>query len=167
MDSFLGAHPIHPKIFLTKTYDRHGMEESDFSMEASFYFVRVKSNPYASYCGVHGDDKVQKVIDLHTQLTYFNNVKKILREKRGDEDIKSLLARAVYLITIRSNDYFVENSSIYTHEKCISMVVGNLTALIKGIPEMGGRKFGVLNQPFMGCYPIIKAAINGTKEAWI
>lgn len=30
---------------------------------------------------------------------------------------------------------------------------------------MGGRKFGILNQPSLGCFPIIKAAINGTKDA--
>ncbi|XP_058762401.1 GDSL esterase/lipase 5-like isoform X1 [Vicia villosa] len=105
------------------------------------------------------------VIDLHTQLTYFKNVKKILREKHGDEETTTLLARAVYLITIGSNDYFAENSTVYTHEKYVSMVVGNLTTVIKGIHEMGGRKFGILNQPSLGCFPIIKAAINGTKDA--
>lgn len=32
---------------------------------------------------------------------------------------------------------------------------------------MGGRKFGILNQPSLGCFPIIKAVINGTKDACI
>jgi len=72
-----------------------------------------------------------QVIDLKTQLTYFKNVKKVLRQKLGDEETTTLLAKAVYLINIGGNDYFAENSSLYTHEKYVSMVVGNLTTVIK------------------------------------
>jgi len=71
------------------------------------------------------------VIDLKTQLNYLKNVKKVLRQKLGDEETTTLLAKAVYLINIGGNDYFVENSSLYTHEKYVSMVVGNLTDVIK------------------------------------
>ncbi|XP_073226947.1 GDSL lipase-like isoform X2 [Cicer arietinum] len=104
-----------------------------------------------------------KVIDLKTQLTYFKNVKKELRQKLGDEETTSLLARAVYLINIGSNDYSVYLSEKYTQQKYVHMVVGNLTTVIQGIHEMGGRKFGVLNQPSTGCFPVIKAVVNGTK----
>jgi hypothetical protein len=72
-----------------------------------------------------------QVIDLKTQLNYFKNVKKVLRQKLGDEETTTMLAKAVYLINIGNNDYFVENSSLYTHEKYVSMVVGNLTDVIK------------------------------------
>jgi len=72
-----------------------------------------------------------QVTDLKTQLTYLKNVKKVLRQKLGYEETTTLLARAVYLINIGGNDYFVENSSLYTHEKYVSMVVGNLTNVIK------------------------------------
>ncbi|KEH18898.1 putative SGNH hydrolase-type esterase domain-containing protein [Medicago truncatula] len=104
------------------------------------------------------------VKDLKTQLTYFKNVKQELRQKLGDAETTTLLAKAVYLINIGSNDYFSENSSLYTHEKYVSMVVGNLTDVIKGIHEIGGRKFGILNQPSLGCFPTIKAFVNGTKS---
>ncbi|KEH18902.1 putative SGNH hydrolase-type esterase domain-containing protein [Medicago truncatula] len=104
------------------------------------------------------------VTDLKTQLTYLKNVKKVLRQRLGDEETTTLLAKAVYLINIGGNDYFVENSSLYTHEKYVSMVVGNLTTVIKRIHEIGGRKFGILNQPSFGCFPIIKALVNGTKS---
>ncbi|WJX87001.1 hypothetical protein P8452_69235 [Trifolium repens] len=103
------------------------------------------------------------VIDLKTQLTYFKNVRKILRQRHGDKETTILLSKAVYLINIGTNDYFQENSSLYTHQKYVSMVVGNLTTVIKGIYDLGGRKFGILNQPSMGCFPTIKAFVNGTK----
>jgi len=64
-------------------------------------------------------------------LTYFKNVKKVLSHRLGDEETTTLLAKAVYLINIGGNDYFVENSSLYTHEKYVSIVVGNLTTVIK------------------------------------
>ncbi|KEH18901.1 GDSL esterase/lipase 1 [Medicago truncatula] len=105
-----------------------------------------------------------RVIDLKTQLNYFKNVKKVLRQRLGDEETTTLLAKAVYLINIGNNDYFAENSSLYTHEKYVSMVVGNLTDVIKGIYEMGGRKFGILNQLSLGCFPAIKAFVNGSKS---
>ncbi|XP_045806172.1 GDSL esterase/lipase 5-like isoform X3 [Trifolium pratense] len=104
------------------------------------------------------------VIDLKTQLTYFKNVKKILRQRYGNKETTTLLSKAVYLINIGVNDYFQENSSLYTHEKYVSMVVGNLTTVIKGIYDLGGRKFGILNQPSKGCFPTIKAFVNGTKS---
>lgn len=103
------------------------------------------------------------VIDLETQLTYFKNVKNVLRQKLGDEETTTLLAKAVYLINIGGNDYFAENSSLYTHEKYVSMVVGNITTWIKGVHEIGGRKFGLLNTPSIGCFPFVNALVNGTK----
>lgn len=71
------------------------------------------------------------MIDLKTQLTYFKNVKKELRQKLGDEETTSLLARAVYLINIGSNDYSVYLSEKYTQQKYVHMVVGNLTTVIQ------------------------------------
>ncbi|KAK7258444.1 hypothetical protein RIF29_24021 [Crotalaria pallida] len=106
-----------------------------------------------------------QVIDLKTQLSYFKNVSNVLRQELGDAETKTLLAKAVYLINIGSNDYFVpltENSSS-THEKYVDMVVGNLTNVIKGIHKIGGRKIGVLNQPPFGCIPAIKTLLNGTE----
>ena len=74
------------------------------------------------------------VIDLKTQLSYFKKVSKILSQELGDAETTTLLAKAVYLINIGSNDYLVsltENSSVFTAEKYVDMVVGNLTTVIK------------------------------------
>lgn len=47
------------------------------------------------------------MIDLKTQLSYFNIVEKQLKQKLGDEEAKTFLSKAVYLISIGSNDYSV------------------------------------------------------------
>lgn len=110
------------------------------------------------------------VIDLKTQLSYFKKVSKILSQELGDAETTTLLAKAVYLINIGSNDYLVsltENSSVFTAEKYVDMVVGNLTTVIKGIHKTGGRKFGVLNQSALGCIPLVKALLNGSKGSCV
>ena len=74
------------------------------------------------------------MIDLKTQLSYFKKVSKVLRQELGVAETTTLLAKAVYLINIGSNDYEVyltEKSSVFTPEKYVDMVVGSLTAVIK------------------------------------
>ncbi|KAH1196245.1 GDSL esterase/lipase 5 [Glycine max] len=111
------------------------------------------------------------VIDLKTQLSYFKKVSKVLRQDLGDAETTTLLAKAVYLISIGGNDYEISlsenSSSTHTTEKYIDMVVGNLTTVIKGIHKTGGRKFGVFNLPAVGCVPFVKALVNGSKGSCV
>ncbi|KAK4269025.1 hypothetical protein QN277_022234 [Acacia crassicarpa] len=109
------------------------------------------------------------VIDLKTQLSYFKRVIKVLRQERGDAETKSLVAGAVYLISIGSNDYLgplSQNSSIissYSPEKYVDMVIGNLTTVIKEMHNQGGRTFGFVNLGPLGCTPLVKALLNGSE----
>ncbi|KAK7338221.1 hypothetical protein VNO77_18823 [Canavalia gladiata] len=108
------------------------------------------------------------VIDLKTQLSNFKKVSKVLRQQVGNAETTTLLAKAVYFINIGTNDYVVplsENWSVTsnTTEKYVDMVVGNLTTVIKGIHKTGGRKFGVLNLPALGCIPVVKTLVNGSE----
>ncbi|KAJ9691837.1 hypothetical protein PVL29_011113 [Vitis rotundifolia] len=104
-----------------------------------------------------------KVINLNTQLTYFKNMEKLLRQKLGDEAAKKILLEAVYLISIGTNDYlspYFTNSSVlqsYPQKLYRHMVIGNLTVVIKEIYEQGGRKLGVLSLGPLGCIPAMKA----------
>ena len=80
-----------------------------------------------------------QVIDLNTQLNYFKNMETLLKHKLGEEEANTFLVKAVYLICIGSNDYFVPfttNSSVlksYFPEKYVNMVIGNLTTAIRVI----------------------------------
>ena len=80
-----------------------------------------------------------QVIDLNTQVRYFKNIEKLLRQELGDAEAKRLLGRALYIISIGSNDYLapiVQNSSMlrsYSKDEYVAMVIGNLTVSIKVI----------------------------------
>ncbi|KAK7275519.1 hypothetical protein RIF29_16638 [Crotalaria pallida] len=106
------------------------------------------------------------VIDLKSQLKHFIEVEKLVKLELGDTEARRLLSRALYLFSIGSNDYlapFISNSTtLQKHpiEVYVNMVIGNLTTEIK----KGGRKFGFLNLPPLGCLPVMKALVPGTKD---
>ncbi|KAK4591488.1 hypothetical protein RGQ29_021620 [Quercus rubra] len=98
-------------------------------------------------CGTPKD----AVIDLKTQLQYFKKLEKLLREKLGVGETKTLLARAVYLINIGFDGYgvllFTTNSSAlqsYPQEEY-------------EIYKKGGRKFVIPNLGPFGCLPFARA----------
>ncbi|KAF7843660.1 GDSL esterase/lipase 5 [Senna tora] len=108
------------------------------------------------------------VINLKTQLSYFKRVSKKLKQKLGDAEAKSLVARAVYLIHIGSNDYLAlaQNSTLitsYSPQKYVDLVIGNLTIVIQEMHKQGGRKFGLLKLAPLGCVPLVKALVNGSE----
>ncbi|CAK7338926.1 unnamed protein product [Dovyalis caffra] len=104
-----------------------------------------------------------KAIDLKTQLSYFKNLEKQLRQKLGASEVKKLLSTAVYMLNIGSNDYlssFLTNSTVlqsYSREESVKMVIGNLTTVIQEIYKIGGRKFGISNMAVLGCVPALRA----------
>ncbi|KAI9102988.1 hypothetical protein K1719_023427 [Acacia pycnantha] len=51
----------------------------------------------------------------------------------------------------------------YSQQQFIDIVIGNLTAAIKEIHTLGGRKFGFVNMGPGGCSPVMKILLNGTK----
>lgn len=68
------------------------------------------------------------MIDLKTQLSYFEIVEKQLMQKLGETEAETLLSNAVYLFSIGSNDVFdfATNTSVfcwqYSKEDYIGMV---------------------------------------------
>ncbi|CAK7338924.1 unnamed protein product [Dovyalis caffra] len=103
------------------------------------------------------------VIDLKTQLSYFKNLEKQLRQKLGASEVKTLFSTAVYMFSIGSHDYsilFTSNSAMlksHSREEYVKMVIGNTTTMIQEIYKIGGRKFGLLNLAAIGCVPALRA----------
>ncbi|CAL0322886.1 unnamed protein product [Lupinus luteus] len=112
------------------------------------------------------------VVNLNTQVSYFKNVKKLFSKKVGDAEAKELISKSVYLFHIGGNDYSTlleTNSSLllpHDHQQFVDMVIGNLTNVIKEIYNLGGKKFGFLNVPPIGCSPSIRIRVsNGSTGA--
>ncbi|KAF8089068.1 hypothetical protein N665_0519s0025 [Sinapis alba] len=97
------------------------------------------------------------VISLRTQLDHYKKVERLWRIKFGKEESKKRISRAVYLISIGFNDYsspFLTNQSLsISMSQHVDIVIGNLTTFIHELYKIGGRKFGFLNVPDLGCFP--------------
>ncbi|XP_010273222.1 PREDICTED: GDSL esterase/lipase 5-like [Nelumbo nucifera] len=109
-----------------------------------------------------------EVIDLKTQLKYFEEMETSLRHKLGDAETKKFLSRAVYLFSIGNNDYMSPFSTVSSmqetsQKELVGRVIGNLTAVIKEIHDRGGRKFAFLNMGPLGCLPGMRALAPGRK----
>ncbi|GMN36773.1 hypothetical protein TIFTF001_006288 [Ficus carica] len=113
------------------------------------------------------------VIDLKTQLRNYKKVEGWLRHKVGSVGAEVTLSKAVYLFSIGTNDYmsiFLTNSTVLTtfsHSQYVHMVIGNLTAVLKEIYTLGGRKFGFMNLPEFGCSPGIRITKQDTDGSCI
>ncbi|XP_059456463.1 GDSL esterase/lipase 1-like [Corylus avellana] len=107
------------------------------------------------------------VIDLKTQLGFFKNLASLFRKKLGDAETKTFLGRSVYLINIGSNDYATNSSLLQSisQQEFVDMVIGNLTTVIKEIYKEGGRKFGFVSVPPLGCVPFARALKPGNTGA--
>ncbi|XP_062087918.1 GDSL esterase/lipase 1-like [Humulus lupulus] len=99
------------------------------------------------------------VISLKTQIGYFKNVSRLLREKLGEAEAITLLSKAVFLFSVGANDYsflFDTNSSAldsFSREEFVGLVIGNISSAIEEIYKTGGRKFGLQNVRPMACVP--------------
>ncbi|KAK4774095.1 hypothetical protein SAY87_029114 [Trapa incisa] len=120
------------------------------------------------------------VIDLKSQMRGFGKVESQLVQRLGKSKARSKLSKAVYMFCIGSNDYmspFLTNSThlfaSYSKRAYVGMVVGNLTTVVKEIYEKGGRRFGFINLPPLGCLPglrLIGAWNNGScfeEPSWL
>ncbi|PON62550.1 Lipase [Trema orientale] len=111
------------------------------------------------------------VVDLQTQLRYFKKVERQLSRKLGSAKAKTLISSAVYLFSVGGNDYlspFTADSSFYkkfSKKEYVGMVFGNFTQVLQEIYKMGGRKFGFVSVPPLGCLPGTKILEPGNKGA--
>ncbi|EEF46208.1 GDSL esterase/lipase 5 [Ricinus communis] len=113
--------------------------------------------------GVLPETNQGMVIDLPTQLKYFEEVEKSLTEKLGETRAKEIIEEAVYFISIGSNDYmggYLGNPKMqenYIPEVYVGMVIGNLTNAIQALYQKGARKFAFLSLCPLGCLPTLRA----------
>ncbi|RAL37528.1 hypothetical protein DM860_000222 [Cuscuta australis] len=113
------------------------------------------------------------VVELLTQLKYFKDVKKHLRKKHGSSKTTKLLSKSVYMFSIGGNDYlvpFVANGKsqmlqFYSKKEYVSMVIGNLTTVLRGIYYEGGRKFVTITVPPLGRLPYTRGYNNGNRTS--
>nr|GMD37095.1 GDSL esterase/lipase 1-like [Ipomoea batatas] len=103
------------------------------------------------------------VIDLGTQLRHFEELESSLIKKLGPENVTKIISKAVYFISMGSNDYIggyfgnPKMQELHGPEEYVGLVIGNLTEAIQKLYEKGARKFGFLNLSPLGCLPVLRA----------
>ncbi|XP_030523859.1 GDSL esterase/lipase 1-like [Rhodamnia argentea] len=106
------------------------------------------------------------VVDLKMQLKQLEQLEKKLRKEMGSEKAKRIIKEGVYLISIGSNDYSSYNPAQFqsiSTEDYVGIVIGNITTVLKGIYEEGGRKFAMIGVGPLGCAPSSRASTrNGS-----
>ncbi|KAL3723526.1 hypothetical protein ACJRO7_035671 [Eucalyptus globulus] len=118
--------------------------------------------------GALGDTYEGFVVDLKMQLKQLEQLEKKLEKEMGSERAKKIIKEGVYLISIGSSEYalpFFSNPTLFqsiSMEDYVGMVIGNITTVLKGIYEVGGRKFAMIGIGQLGCVPIMRPAENGS-----
>ncbi|CAI9097352.1 OLC1v1033752C1 [Oldenlandia corymbosa var. corymbosa] len=103
------------------------------------------------------------VIDLKTQLEYFDKVRLSWIEKFGEAETENIISDAVYFISMGSNDYmggYLGNPKmqhLHPPEEFVKMVIGNLSQGIQELYGRGARKFAFLSLCPLGCLPALRA----------
>ncbi|KAF7846958.1 hypothetical protein BT93_L3539 [Corymbia citriodora subsp. variegata] len=102
------------------------------------------------------------VVDLKMQLKQLEQLAKKLRKEMGSEKAERIIKEGVYLISIGSNDYarpIFSNPALFqsiSMEDYVGMVIGNITTVLKGIYEVGGKKFAMIGIGQLGCVPSMR-----------
>ncbi|CAK9168753.1 unnamed protein product, partial [Ilex paraguariensis] len=135
------------------------------------YIAHVNGVNFASGgAGILSTTNQGQAIDLKTQLKHFEEVQNSLTKNLGDAETKELLSEAVYFISIGSNDYmggYLGNPRMqeqHPPEEYVGMIIGRLTQAIQELHEKGGRKFGFLSLPPLGCLPALRALNTKSNE---
>ncbi|EEF29144.1 zinc finger protein, putative [Ricinus communis] len=82
-----------------------------------------------------------------------------IKKQIGGEETKTLLSKAIYIISIGGNDYAAPSIEFesFPKEDYVEMVIGNLTSVIKDIYKIGGRKFVFVGVGSFDCAPIMRS----------
>lgn len=78
-----------------------------------------------------------QVINFETQIKQFEELQKSLQKELGETEAKTLISKAVYLISIGTNDYlhgYTFNPNMqetFSVEDFVGMVTGNLSQAIQ------------------------------------
>ncbi|CAM0950712.1 unnamed protein product [Alopecurus aequalis] len=106
--------------------------------------------------------KIASVISLNQQLEYFKEYKERLKLAKGEAVADKIIAEAVYVFSIGTNDFMVNyylmplRPAQYTPEEYVDYLVGLAEATVRDIYELGARKVIFSGIPPFGCVPAMR-----------
>ncbi|XP_058775673.1 GDSL esterase/lipase EXL3-like [Vicia villosa] len=114
--------------------------------------------------------KLASVIPLSDQLSTFKKYKNKIKEAVGEERMKMIISKSVYIICTGSNDIAYSYASTplrqahydipsYTH--LLASIASNL---LKELYDLGARRIGVVGMPNIGCVPAQRTIEGGIER---
>ncbi|XP_022897711.1 GDSL esterase/lipase At5g55050-like [Olea europaea var. sylvestris] len=95
------------------------------------------------------------IVTLSDQIGQFTALRNNLTEVIGQESTETTLSKALFFISVGSNDIFdyFNTSSTVPIEKFIDSLMSAYTTHIEALYNLGARKFGIISVAPVGCCP--------------
>ncbi|EOX93124.1 PREDICTED: GDSL esterase/lipase At2g42990 isoform X2 [Theobroma cacao] len=106
---------------------------------------------------------VLKVIPLWKEVEYYKEYQKKLRAYLGVQKANGIIAEALYLISIGTNDFLenyyalLDRQSHFTVQQYEDFLIGIAENFVTQIYDLGARKMSLTGLPPMGCLPVQRA----------
>ena len=103
--------------------------------------------------------KLASVISISQQLEYFKEYKERLKQAKGQAVADEIIAEALYIFSIGTNDFFVNyyviplRAAKYTPTEYATYLVGLAEDAVRHAYELGARKVMLSGIPPFGCVP--------------
>ncbi|XP_022741821.1 GDSL esterase/lipase At5g33370-like [Durio zibethinus] len=118
-----------------------------------------------------GQHQYNRVISLEEQIQQFSTIRSNITNMTGSDAVTdSILSKAFFLISIGSNDIFEYLLNLITRP--MSMPEFNATLIstyenhLKTLYDLGGRTFGILSVPPVGCTPFSRAVFTSNNSCF-
>ncbi|XP_039119127.1 GDSL esterase/lipase At4g16230-like [Dioscorea cayenensis subsp. rotundata] len=97
-------------------------------------------------------------ISMTKQIQYFSTVRSQLTQRLAIEQIDELFSKSLFIISSGGNDifaYFSQNRfpNVTERQNFISSLITKYGDHLKELYALGGRKFGIVDVPPLGCCP--------------
>ncbi|GAB4831341.1 hypothetical protein Ancab_005352 [Ancistrocladus abbreviatus] len=113
---------------------------------------------------------LSEVLPFSRQLKYFQHYKIHLRQFLGYKDAEEMVKKAVFVISMGSNDllqnYFLEptRSKQFSLQRYLYFLVSCMRRNIQELEKLGARRLIVIGVPPLGCIPIVRTLLgNGSQ----
>ncbi|XP_057840476.2 GDSL esterase/lipase At2g42990-like [Cryptomeria japonica] len=103
---------------------------------------------------------ILNVIPVWKQIEYFKEYRKKLAGLVGEEEAATMIKRAIFFISIGTNDFIVNYFALptrrlqFTVQEYTDFLLNIYTVYFKELYNLGATRIAVINVPPLGCLPI-------------
>ncbi|KAH9318082.1 hypothetical protein KI387_019851, partial [Taxus chinensis] len=106
---------------------------------------------------------ILNVIPLWKEIDYFKEYQVRLKHMLGEQRASNVINKAIYLISIGTNDFIENYLQIPTRRlqfnpsQYVDFIIGIASSFIEEVYNLGGRRISLGGLPPMGCLPLLRS----------